>query len=122
MVYLVILMLDIFGLTTFDIGFLGWVLGALYSLILPFYLKIRSGQLTWSDFNYGFIVNFITTIVIGLGVSIALFATWSFPAGGDLVLFATAFFMAAGIDDTLLKEILKVLGVYRKIAKRRTQT
>ena len=101
--------------TQYEIAMLGWILGALFTLIFPFYLKVRDGQLSWSDFNIGYLINFAMTLGIGVLVSLLVFSVWIIPEGSQIVVFVIAFFTSAGFDDAVMKQILKLLGVYEGI-------
>jgi len=101
--------------TQYEIAMIGWILGALFTLLFPFYLKVRDGQLTWSDFNIGYLINFAITLAIGVLVSLLVFAVWVIPVGSQLTVFAIAFLTSAGFDQTVMKQVLKLLGVYELI-------
>jgi len=111
-------MLDTFGFPTFQLGMIAWILGTLWTLLLPFYLKIRKGELTWGDFNYGYLVNFFTTIAIGIFAGLLVFEMWTIPLEVDWLVFVISFLTAAGMDDTVLKELFKWLGLYERLKKR----
>ena len=104
--------------TAYEIALIGWILGAIYSLLLPFYLKVRSNQLTWSEFNVGYLINFVITIITGVAFSLLVFAVWVIPEGSQIVVFITAFFIAAGLDEAALKRLLKAIGAYEAIYNR----
>lgn len=101
--------------TQYETAMIGWILGAIFTLLFPFYLKVRDGQLTWSDFNVGYLINFAMTLGVGVLVSLLVFAVWIIPEGSQIVVFVIAFLTSAGFDDTVMKQILKVLGVYEGI-------
>lgn len=109
------MMLEMFGIPTFQIGMIGWILGTLWTLLFPFYLKIKKGELTLADFNYGYLVNFLTTIAIGIFVSLLVFEMWMIPVEADWLVFVIAFLTAAGMDDTVLKELFKWMGLYERL-------
>ena len=115
-----LMLVQLFGivLTIELVAGIGWSLGALVSLILPFYLKIRAGTLTWSDFNAGYLINFFITILLGIGASLAIFALWTIPQGSQMTVFVISFFASSGFDSELMKRILKWIGVYEKYADR----
>ena len=102
----------------FQIAMIGWILGTLWTLLMPFYLKIRKGELTLADFNYGYMVNFLTTIAIGIFASLVIFEAWPIPTEADWLVFAMAFLSAAGMDDTVLKELFKWVGLYERLKKK----
>jgi len=109
-------MLEMFGIPTFQISMIGWILGTLWTLLFPFYLKIRKGELTLADFNYGYLVNFFTTLAIGVFVSLLVFEFWLIPtAEADWLIFIISFLTAAGMDDTILKELYKWIGLYKRL-------
>ena len=101
--------------TQYEIAMIGWVLGALFSLLFPFYLKVRDGQLTWADFNIGYLINFVITLGTGVMVSLLVFSIWIIPEGSQIVVLVIAFLTSAGFDDTVMKQVLKLLGVYEGI-------
>lgn len=116
------MLLDTLGLLTFQIAMIGWILGTLWTLLEPFYWKIRKGELTWADFDYVYFVNFFSTLLIGVFLGLLVFEFWTIPAGADWVAFVIAFLTAAGLDDTVLKELFKWTGLYERIKDRYTTT
>jgi len=114
------MMLEMFGLTIFEIALIGWILGTLWTLLEPFYWKIHKGELTLADFNYGYLVNFFTTLAIGVFVSLLVFEMWMIPSEADWLVFIMAFLTAAGMDDTVLKELFKWIGLYKRLEKKVT--
>jgi len=113
-----LLQLVLTSLTAYQIALIGWILGAIFSLVYPFYLKVRKGKLFWSDFNYGYVVNFIITIITGVGASLLIFAVWIIPEGSQLVVLVTAFLMAAGFDQEVIIRVLGKLGLYQALYDR----
>ena len=103
----------------FEIALLGWFLGTLWTLLEPFFWKVHKGELTWADFNYGYIVNFFTTLAIGVFISLTLFTMWTIPQEVGWLVLITAFLTAAGLDDTVLKELFKWIGLYKMLENRR---
>lgn len=106
-------------LEIFDFAMIGWILGTLWTLLFPFYLKIKKGELTLADFNYGYLVNFFTTLAIGIFVSMFVFTTWAIPVESGWMVFVISLLTAAGMDDTILKEFFKWVGLYKKLENRR---
>ncbi|MHA2024171.1 MAG: hypothetical protein ACTSWQ_10970 [Candidatus Thorarchaeota archaeon] len=93
----------------------GWVLGALYSLLLPFYFKVRAGDLDYSEFNFGYIVNFLITLITGVAISLLVFATWTIPEGSWFIILLVAFMTAAGFDQELIIKVLNAIGLYEAV-------
>lgn len=106
------------SLTMYQIGLIGWIAGALYSFCFPFYLKIRSGELTLRDLNVAYLVSFLSNLAIGVVLSLILFETFLIPEGGQLIVLITAFWFSAGLDSQGLKQILKAIGAVDKAAER----
>ena len=119
-VIVIMLMQDIVGiflsLSTEQWALIGWILGALYSLLGIFYLKVRRGDLTWADFNVGFLINFVTNLFLGVAVSLLIFFTWTIPDGSWWAVLLISFGASAGIDQELIIRILKVIGIYKRTA------
>lgn len=109
---------QMFGLTNYETALVAWILGTLYSLLLPFYFKVRSGEMKWSDFNPGFLINTVISIAIGIIIGLEWFAVWTIPDGSQWQIFVTAFFMAAGFDQEFIVRILKRIGIYESIFNR----
>ena len=112
------LQLSFLTLTIDQWALVGWIFGALYSLILPFYFKVHAGTLTWSDFNIGYIVNFLITLGTGVAISLLVFATWIIPEGAWFIVLAMAFMTAAGFDQELIIKVLNRIGVYEFVYNR----
>jgi len=100
------------SLTIDQWALVGWILGALYSLVFPFYLKVRDGSLTWSDFNAGYLVNFLITLGGGIAISLLVFATWTIPAGSWFIVAIISFLTAAGFDQEFIIKVLDAIGLY----------
>lgn len=111
-------MLQLLPFTTYEMALYGWILGALFTLLFPFYLKVRAGDLTWSDFNYGYLVNFLITIFVGVTIALGIFEMWIIPEGSQFIIFIVSFLTSAGFDDSVIKEILKIIGLYESVWKR----
>ncbi len=107
-----LLQLSFLNLTIDQWALVGWILGALYSLILPFYFKVRAGTLGWPDFNVGYIVNFLITLSTGVAISLLVFATWTIPTGTWFIVLVIAFFTAAGFDQEFIIKVLDTIGLY----------
>ena len=101
--------------SNYEIAMIGWILGAIFTLLFPFYLKVRDGQLTWKDFNIGYLINFAITLGAGVLVSLLVFSIWIIPEGSQITVFVIAFLTSAGFDQTVMKQVLKLLGVYEAI-------
>jgi ABC-type multidrug transport system permease subunit len=106
---------SLFGISTYESALIGWTLGALYMLLLPFYFKVRRGELTWKDFNLGYLINFATSIMSGLAASLFLFILWDIPNESNLAVLIIAFFVAIGYDKEAIERILEKFKVYEKV-------
>lgn len=111
--------MQLLELSNYEFALIGWIFGGLWAMLLPFYLKIRAGTLTWRDFNYGYLINFFTSLAIGIGASLLIFAVWIIPEGSVFTIIIIAFGTSAGLDSTVIKQILKVIGLFEKIEERR---
>ena len=112
------LQLGFIDLTIEQWALVGWIVGAVYSFLLIFYGKVRAGKLTWADFNYGFIVNFITNLIAGVTASLFVFAVWTIPNETWFIVVIFAALTAAGFDQEFIKRILNKLGLYRYVFDR----
>lgn len=112
-----LLQLGFIELTIEQWALLGWIIGAVYSAFLIFYGKVRAGKLTMADFNFGFIVNFILNLIIGVAASLLIFSTWTIPTETWWVVAIFSFGAAAGIDQEGIKTILDKIGLYVKVAE-----
>jgi hypothetical protein len=113
-----LLQFSFLNLTINQWALVGWILGALYSLLVPFYLKVRADEFDWNEFNFGFLVNFIINLIIGVAVSLLVFATWTIPEGAWWAVAILAFGASAGIDQEVIIKILNAIGLYQKVLER----
>jgi len=113
-----LLQLSFLDLTIDQWALVGWILGAIYSLVFPFYLKVKDGSLSWSEFNLGYIVNFLITLGTGVAISLLVFSTWIIPTGSWFIVLVIAFLTAAGFDQEFIIRVLKAIGLYEAIYNR----
>ena len=112
------LQLGFIELTISQWALIGWALGAIYSLLFVFYLKVRSGEFDWNEFNLGYLVNFLITLVMGVALSLLVFATWTIPEGSWFIVLIISFMTAAGFDQELIIKVLGAIGLYEKVLER----
>ena len=104
----------LFDLTLTQWTAIAWALGALWSLLLPYYRKWRESGKTL-EFNFAYLVNFVISIITGLTVAFSMFLTWVPPDTIAPVVIVIAFFAGAGVDKNVIQEILKLVDFYQKL-------
>ena len=96
----------------------GLALGNIGRLLVPFWQKIRSGQLTWSDFNYQYALQMVIAFIVELPLSIGLVAPFaqSLIAVSPLLLVFGGIAAGWGGQDGL-NELVTFIGSFRSAAQ-----
>jgi hypothetical protein len=103
-----IVALTVFGLAVGNIG----------RLLVPFWQKVRAGELKWSDFNYQYALQMLITFIVELPLSIGLVA----PFAQSLVDVSPALLLVGGMaagwgGQDGINELTKFVASFRQAAE-----